>query len=214
MRLPLPRLMLVTDRALRGGSEGLIAAVGEALSGGVDAVQLREKNLPPDELLPLAHRLRALTRDRALLIVNGPLEVALACEADGLHLPEAASPVERPSAGFMVGRSVHSPEAARRAEAEGADYLIAGPVYATPSHPHVPPAGVDLISEVAAAVRLPVLGIGGVSEGRVAEVIRAGAVGVAVITAVLAAPSPEGAARALRRALDAACASERVPRPR
>ena len=210
----LPRLMLVTDRALCGGSEGLVAAVEEALSGGVDAVQLREKDLPPDELLPLARRLRALTRGRALLIVNGALAISLACEADGLHLPEAASTVERPPAEFLVGRSVHSLEAARRAEAEGADYVIAGPLYTTPSHPDVPPAGIDLISGVAGAVRLPVLGIGGLSEGRVAEVVRAGAAGVAVITAVLAASAPSGAARGLRRALDAAYARERVPRSR
>ncbi len=214
MPLLLPRLMLVTDRALCGGSEGLITVVEEALSGGVDAVQLREKELPLDDLLPLARRLRALTRGRALLIVNGTLAIALACEADGLHLPEAASPVQRPPGEFLVGRSVHSLEAGRRAAVERADYVIAGPVYPTPSHPDVPPAGTDLISGVVGAIRLPVLGIGGVSEGRIVEVVRAGAAGVAVITAVLAASSPSGAARGLRRALDAAHARERVPRLR
>jgi len=196
--------MLVTDRALCGGADGLLVAVEDALSAGVDAVQLRERDLPAAELLPLARRLRAVTEGRALLLVNGPLEVALACNADGVHLPEAAPMVERPARPFLVGRSVHSAEAARRAEAEGADYIVAGPVYETRSHAGVEPAGLALIEEIAAAVRVPVLAIGGITTERVEEVVRAGASGVAVISAVLAQPDPLAAAEALRRALDAA----------
>ena len=213
MPLPVPHLMLVTDRALCGGPNGLVDAVVDAIRGGVDAVQLREKELPPGELLALACRLRPVTQGRALLIVNGSLEAALACGADGLHLPEAAPAIERPPAQFLVGRSVHSPDAARRAESEGADYVIAGPVYATRSHPSAEPAGPALIAAVAGAVRTPILAIGGVTAERVAEVIRAGAAGVAVISAVLAAPSSGEAARDLRGALKAAAAGERVARP-
>ncbi len=198
--------MLVTDRALCGGANGLVVAVHAAFAGSVDAVQLREKDLPPDALLPLARRLREVTAGRALLIVNGPLEVALACNADGIHLPEAAQMVERPARPFLLGRSVHSVEAALRAEAQGCDYLIAGPVYATRSHPGSPPAGASLIEEVSRAVRIPVLAIGGVTAERVEEVVRAGASGAAVISAILAAPDPATAARDLRRALDAAWA--------
>src|SRR3990170_1665561 len=117
----LPCLMVVTDRALCGGAEGLPAAVEAAVSGGADAVQLREKDLPAAELMALARRLRAVTQGRALLIVNGPLEVAVAVEADGVHLPEDAPMLPRPRRGFLVGRSVPSAEAARRAEAEGTD---------------------------------------------------------------------------------------------
>src|SRR3990170_4672945 len=90
-RLPVPTLMLVTDRTLAGGEDALVDAVAAAVAGGVDAVQLRGKDLPPDRLLALAHRLRDVTaRTGALLIVNGPLEVALTANADGVHLPEAA----------------------------------------------------------------------------------------------------------------------------
>ena len=213
MPLPLPCLMLVTDRALCGRPESLVATVEDALSGGVDAVQLREKDLPPDELLPLASRLREVARGRALLIVNGPLEVALACGADGVHLPESVPMIERPSRHFLVGRSVHSLEAVLRAQAEGIDYLIAGPVYETRSHPGVPPDGIGLIQEVAQAARIPALAIGGITSERVREAIAAGAAGVAVISAILAAPSPLEAARDLRRALDVAWAEVRVLRP-
>jgi thiamine-phosphate pyrophosphorylase len=223
----LPSLMLVTDRSLCGGADGLVAAVEAAVQGGADAVQLREKDLPPEDLLSLARRLRQATLGRAvptgrqaLLLVNGPLDVALAAEADGVHLPESAPPVQRPREampagrqGFLVGRSVHSLEAARRAEAEGADYVIAGPVYETRSHPGRNPAGLSLIEEITRSVRVPVLAIGGVSAGRVEAVVRAGASGVAVISAVLAQPDKGTAARELRRALDAAWAAVAATRP-
>lgn len=211
--LPYPCLMLVTDRVLAGGPEGLVRAIAAAVEGGADAVQLRERGLPDDELLVLARRLREATAGRALLLVNGRLDVALAVGADGLHLPEAAPAVPRPRPGFLLGRSVHSLEAARRAEAEGADYLIAGPVYATRSHPGAPAAGLGLIREIAGAVRPPVLAIGGVNAGRAGEVVEAGAAGVAVISAVLGDPSPREAARCLREALEAAWARARAPMP-
>jgi len=232
MPLTLPCLMLVTDRLLCGGADGLIAAVEAAVQGGADAVQLREKDpdgrrLPPEDLLPLACRLRQATLGRAvpagrqaLLLVNGPLEVALASEADGVHLPESSPPVRRPREavpvgrqGFLVGRSVHSLEAARRAEAEGADYLVAGPVYETRSHPGRKPAGLSLIEEITRSVRVPVLAIGGISATRAEEVVRAGASGVAVISAILAQPDRRAAAGDLRRALDAAWAAVGAARP-
>ncbi len=215
LRRRLPILMLVTDRALCGGADGLVAAVEAAVAGGVDAVQLREKSLPPDDLLALARRLRTVTRDRALLLVNGPLDVALAAEADGVHLPEAAPSVQRPQPGFLVGRSIHSMDAARRAAAEGVDYLVAGPVYPTRSHPGAEPAGLGLIGEVCEAVHVPVLAIGGVTAERVPAVLRAGpdVIGVAVISAVLAARDPAAAAAELREALVAAWAVQQ-PSPR
>ena len=220
MPLPIPCLMLVTDRSLCGGADGLVAAVEAAVQGGADAVQLREKDLPPEDLLPLARRLRQATLGRALLLVNGSLDVALAVEADGVHLPASALSVWRPreavpvdGQGFLVGRSVHSLEAARRAEAEGADYLVAGPVYETRSHPGREPAGLSLIEGITRRVRVPVLAIGGVNAGRVDEVVRAGASGVAVISAVLAAADRRAAAGDLRRALDAVWIAVGAARP-
>jgi thiamine-phosphate pyrophosphorylase len=98
-------------------------------------------------------------------------------------------------------------EAARRAEAEGAEYLIAGPVYETRSHPGLQPAGVSLIEEVTRRVRIPVLAIGGVTAGRVDEVVRAGASGIAVISAILAQGDRRAAVGQLRSALESAWAA-------
>ena len=204
IRLPQPVLMLITDRHLAGGEEALIDAVAEAIEGGVNAVQLREKDLAPEKLLPLARRLRIVTGDRAALIVNGPLEVALAADADGVHLPEAATDIERPARPFLVGRSVHSREAAERAWSECSDYLIAGPVFETPSHAGVSPGGLALVDDIARAVAIPVLAIGGISAERIEEVMHAGAGGVAVISAILSRESPGDAARELREALEEA----------
>jgi thiamine-phosphate pyrophosphorylase len=204
--LKLPVLMLVTDRRLAGGEDVLVHAVSEAIAGGVTVVQLREKDLAPAELLPLARRLREVTAGKAVLLVNGPTEIALAVAADGIHLPEAAPMVERPDRPFMVARSVHSREAAEAAWAECNDYLVAGPVFESPSHPGVRGSGPKLIETIAGAVAVPVIAIGGVTAERAEEIMRAGAAGVAVISAVLGSPSPGGAAAALRSALDSAWA--------
>jgi histidine triad (HIT) family protein len=206
-KLQVPILMLVTNRKLAGGVDALVRAVAAAVDGGANAVQLREKDLAPAELLPLARRLCEVTAGRALLLVNGPLEIALEAGTDGLHLPEDAPMVERPSPEFVVGRSVHSLEVAQRASDEGVDYVVAGPVYATHSHPEAPAAGVELISRIAGAVPVPVIAIGGITAERADAVVRAGAAGAAVISAVLEAASPREAAHDLRQALGAALLS-------
>ncbi len=199
-----PCLMLVTDRKLAGGETALVKAVAEGVRGGVNAVQLREKDMSADELLRLTRRLRDVTAGQALLLVNGPLDVALACGADGVHLPEAVAMIERPARPFLIGRSVHSVEAAERAAEERCDHVIAGPVYETTSHVGLRAAGPRLVGEVAANVAMPVLAIGGITADRLEEVIASGASGVAVISAILASDQPAAAARKLRFSLDAA----------
>ncbi|HEY5639983.1 MAG TPA: thiamine phosphate synthase [Dehalococcoidia bacterium] len=206
--LPLPCLMLVTDRTQAGGEDRLVEAVAAAVEGGVNAVQLREKDLPPPDLTRLARRLREAIGGRALLVVNGNADVARDLGADGLHLPSDA-PFARPDGVALVGRSVHSVEDAVRAEREGADYVIAGPIYETASHPDRPAAGVELVSRAATALSIPVVAIGGITAPRVPDVLSAGAAGVAVISAVLGAESPAAGAAALREALEAVPAVER-----
>ena len=171
-------------------------------------VQLREKDRPSRELYELAITLHAVLRGRALLLVNDRVDVALASGADGVHLPERSLPGKavREIAGdsCIVGRSVHSVEAAVQAERDGADFVEVGAVYETASKPGVTPAGVELVRAVADAVRLPVIAVGGVSADNVGDVVRAGADGVAVISAIMDADDPQWAAGRLRRALDEA----------
>ncbi|HVF09252.1 MAG TPA: thiamine phosphate synthase, partial [Abditibacteriaceae bacterium] len=140
--MTLPRLLLVTDRhRMRPSFEGALAA---ALRGGARLVQLREKDLAPREVFPLALQAQRLTeRYGAKLIINSRADIARATHADGVHLPESdISPaIARLSLGqySICGTSVHSVETARRASDEGADYLVFGPVFSTGSHPTASP---------------------------------------------------------------------------
>ena len=210
-KLTVPCLALVTDRSALGGLS-LEEAVAQAIEGGANLVQLREKD--PDErslaaadLLALAEKLRAVTQGRALFLVNDRLDVALACAADGVHLPERGLPVAaaRRLAGdaFIIGRSVHSVAEAVRAQEEGADYVQVGAIFASRSHPGQPVAGLSLLEDVAAAVAIPILAVGGITAANVGDVMRAGASGAAVISAILGTPSPREAARGLAQAMAA-----------
>lgn len=195
-----PILMLVTDRRLAGGEGALLRAVAAAVEGGVNAVQMREKDLPPTELSWLVRRLRDVTAGRALFLVNGSADVALEAAADGVHLPETAEPPPTTWT-YTWGRSVHSSAAAARALSEGARYLIAGLVFQTRSHPGTAPAGLSLIREIAAFAQVPVIGIGGITADNTRDVMQAGAQGVAVISAILASDDPRQAAARLHEAL-------------
>ena len=168
-------------------------------------VQLREKHMPPFELLRLAHRLRFVTQDQALLIVNDRVDVALLAGADGVQLGETALDVAdvRSLVGpdMLIGRSVHSEVGAVDAECQGADYLVLGTVFETASHPEGQVGGLDLVREVTGAVGIPVLGIGGITADNAAGVMEAGASGVAVITALTMAEDPQLAATDLAEAI-------------
>jgi thiamine-phosphate pyrophosphorylase len=199
-------LYLVTDRQQTCGRP-LVDVVHAALDGGVDAVQLREKDLLGAELLRLATQLRDLTtRYGAALLINDRIDVALAAGADGVHLGQDAIPPADArrivGATRLVGTSTHSPAEAGAAGAGGADFVVFGPVYRTPSKtPFGPPRGPDELAEVTASVRLPVFAIGGITAERVAEVRQAGAAGIAVISAIIAAEDPTRAAQELLAAL-------------
>jgi thiamine-phosphate pyrophosphorylase len=194
--------MVITDPEL-ASPRSLEDVVRDCLSAGVRAIQLRDKASSPAQLLSSARTLRALTRKaRALLFVNDRLDVALAADADGAHLgpddiPLAAARRASPS-GFLLGYSTDDPEDARRAEAEGADYLGCGAVWQTSSKAVGDEAiGLARLDEVCSAVRIPVIAIGGVTADRARQVARTRAAGIAVIGAVMGAPDPRAAAKAL-----------------
>jgi thiamine-phosphate pyrophosphorylase len=193
-----PRLILVTDRRATGGRD-LLEVVAAALDAGLPAVQLRDKDLPGRPLLALAERLRAATaRTGALLFVNDRVDVAIAVGADGVHLGHGALPAAVARRllprGAGVGVSIHAPGEAT----EDADFAFFGPVWDTPGKTAAGPAR---LAEAVAAAAVPVLAVGGVTAERVPAVHAAGAAGVAVIRAILAADDPAAATRALVAAL-------------
>ncbi len=208
--LPNPALCLVTDRRVCPPDE-LPDRVAAAVSGGVDIVQLRDKDEPGSTLLGLAQALRRVTRPPAILLVNERADVALAAGADGVQLGETAMPTEavRPilPEGCIIGRSVHSVDGALQAQASGADFLLVGTMFATQSHPGEEPSGPGLLERIrAAGVCAPLLAIGGITADNVAQVMRAGANGAAVITAILASADPAHEASRIKSAMQDAMA--------
>ena len=198
-------LYLITDRA--AAARPPVDVVEECLGAGLRAVQLREKDLEARELLALAGGLRESTRRHgARLLVNDRADVALAAGADGVQRTHLSLPVDAlraiTPAGFLIGASAHSTSEAREAVDHGADFVVFGPVYDTPSkRRYGPPQGLAALESVARAVSRPVLAVGGLTPERVAEVLAAGAAGVAVIGAVYAAPRPADATKAFLDAL-------------
>jgi thiamine-phosphate pyrophosphorylase len=202
-------LTLVTDREL-GGDRPLLQIVEEALTGGATAVQLRDKRSPAGGLLELGSEMRRICRlHGAPLLVNDRADLALALSADGVHLGSEDLPVADARRllppPLWIGVSAASVREARSAEEAGADYLGVGPVFATATKADAgDPIGLERLSEIAAAVRIPVVGIGGIGAVNCASVIEAGAAGVAVISAIMAAEDPATSARRMREILDAA----------
>ena len=198
--IDLPCLCLVTDRG-RVARGGLVDMARAAVDGGVGMVQLREKDMPAGEFLGLARELRGVTEGKALLIVNDRVDIALLSGADGVQLGEngldVASARRLVGADMVVGRSVHSVEGAVKAEADGADFLVLGTIFETASHPGGRTGGLGLVREVSGRVRVPAIGIGGVTASNAAGLVAAGAAGAAVITAVSMAANPKDAAARL-----------------
>lgn len=198
-------LYLVTDRGLSQG-RSTVNVVRAAVRGGVTCVQLREKHCSAREFIAEARAIKALLdslETRIPLIINDRIDLALAVGADGVHLGQSDMPLAdaRRLAGqsMIIGVSAESVEDAVRAEAEGADYLGVSPVFATPTKTDAaPPLGVDGMRSIRAAVRLPLVGIGGIHAGNAAAVIRAGANGVAVVSAIVSAACPKSAATDLK----------------
>jgi thiamine-phosphate pyrophosphorylase len=202
-------LCVITDATLAPGGDH-VAIARAALAGGADMIQLRDKAGDVRALLPQARAIQALCRSHsAIFIVNDRLDLALAAEADGVHvgqddLPaEAARPLLGP--GRILGVSTHSREQAEAARASGADYIGFGPIFPTGTKKTgYTPRGPTELRKIRAAVPLPILAIGGITLENVAEVIAAGATAPAVISAVVAARDIAAAAAAFRARVAAA----------
>ena len=196
------RIVVVAEAGL-AAPRSLVDVVEAALAGGARAVQLRNKGDTARELMAAGERLAPLVRRAgALLFVNDRFDIALALEADGVHLgpddvPVAAVRAAAPQ-GFLIGRSADDPRVARRSVADGTDYIGCGTVFPTSTKSdagHV--IGVEGLRRVVEAVPVPVLGIGGITNERVPAVAETGAAGVAVVSAVMRAPDPASVVRSM-----------------
>jgi len=201
---------LVTQASLSAGRD-TADVVAAAIEGGVGVVQLREKDRSARERYETGRRVRALTREAGVaFVVNDRVDLAQALDADGVHLgdDDLPVPVARDLLGedAVVGRSASTVEAAREAEAAGADYLGVGAVFATGSKDDIPEeehaVGTERVAAIADAVDIPIVGIGGITAENAADVVAAGADGVAVITAITGAEDPAAATADLAAAVE------------
>jgi thiamine-phosphate pyrophosphorylase len=209
-------LYLVADPEL-SGDRPFLQVVASALSGGVCAVQLRDKHASARELLLVGEEMLRIAHSySASFLINDRPDLALALQADGVHVgPEDLPPGEarrllpKPR---LLGVSAGTLQEALSAQEFGADYLGVGPVFPTTTKRDAgEPLGLATLSQIAAAVRIPVIGIGGITLDNAASTIEAGCAGVAVVSALMGAADPEKAARALRGVTEEALA--RVSRP-
>ena len=197
---------VITDRRL-AGDRSILDVVRAAIRGGATVIQLREKEATTREMVELGQALLQITREAGVpLIVNDRVDVALAIDADGVHVGQDDMPaaIARRLIGpdKILGVSAETVEEALAAQRDGADYLGVGDIYGTTTKPDAgPPIGLEGLRRIVEAVTIPCVGIGGITPENAAAVVKAGAAGVAVVSAVMAAPDPEEAARRLRDAV-------------
>jgi thiamine-phosphate pyrophosphorylase len=204
-RLRTARLYFVCD-ARPGGvdPEPLLRA---ALGGGVDIVQLREKQLGRAEIERAASTFRRIADNySALFIVNDDPDLARSCDADGVHVGQDDASVEEARAALgpqaIIGQSTHSEEQIAAAQARDIDYFAVGPVWETPTKPGRPAVGLELVTSAAERATKPFFAIGGISPLNAGQVVAAGADRLCVVRAIRDAPHPGVAAEALRRSFD------------
>lgn len=201
----------VTCERLSAGKSDLEVLEG-LIQGGAGIVQLREKDRSKKELYPLALEFRKMTaRHQILLIINDHVDIALAVEADGVHLGQDDLPLaaaRKLGPDLIIGASTHSLEEALRAQAEGADYINIGPIFPTQTKDGIHHfLGIEAIRTIGSKVEIPFTVMGGITESNIHEVIAQGARRVAMVTALTQAPDIAAAVKSLKERIGSGCGS-------
>lgn len=195
--MTLPSIYLITDRHQVPRDQDFFATIEQLLQAGLRMIQLREKDLPPSELLSMAQQLRDLTRRYdSLLLINDRIDIAKAVDADGVHLRQTSMPADT-ARGLLgreklIGVSTHTEEEINRAVNQGADFITFGPVYYTPSKATYGfPKGLTELRTACELSSVPVYALGGIKTTNTPATLATGVHGVAVISALLATPTPQ-----------------------
>ncbi len=200
------KLYLVTNSDKFDSEDLFLDAVASALKGGVDILQLREKNMPANKIIELGKKIKLLCGEyNALFIVNDRVDIAFAVGADGVHLGQDDMDIQSAreilGENAIIGVSTHAPEQAQKAVLDGADYIGVGPVFTTPTKPGRQSVGLEYVKWVSDNIDLPAFAIGGIDLDNVNEVISNGAKRIAVVRAIINSVNPEIAARAFLEVL-------------
>lgn len=197
-----PRLYIITDR-VAAGNRPLEQIVEQAIRGGATIVQLREKDASEEEMIFIGRRLHVITKKHNVpLIVNDNIRAALAIDAEGLHIGQAD--MDMRAARLLLGNKILGVSAktvleGQHAEREGVDYLGVGPIFQTKTKKDAgSPIGLQTLSEIVAAVSIPVVAIGGITASNAGAVLKTGVHGIAVISAVMGAKDPKKAVSELK----------------
>ncbi len=200
------KLHVLTDVVLQSRFSH-IELTGLAIAGGADTIQFRQKSGSTREMIEIARQMKRLCKDAGVtFIVNDRIDVAIAAEADGVHLGQDDFPIplarEMLGESRIIGGSAATMDEARVCLSEGAEYVGFGPVYPTTSKEDAGPvSGIDILKQVVEAIPLPIIAIGSISAENTPQVMDAGAHGIAVISAVCCQDDPEQATRAIHQAL-------------
>jgi len=199
-------LYFITDRTL--SRSGVISDVAAAIRGGVRVVQYREKALPKEKMIKEAKELAGLCKKaKVIFIVNDFIDVALACDADGVHLGPCDTPLAKARKalgnGKIIGVTAGSIDEAKRFEREGADYIGLSPVFATGTKKDAgQPAGLSVVREAGKKLRIPFVAIGGINRENLDSVLDAGAKSVCMISAIIKSEDIEKEVKAIRRIIN------------
>ncbi len=191
-------------------SPDIINLIDRAYRGGAGIVQLRMKQVRDHDFVRLGLKVREIARHYGRgFVVNNRADLALAVDADAVHVGQEDMPlehlralIEKTNSHLLIGKSTHSLEQALQAQAEGADYIGVGPVFSTPTKPDYVPVGLELVSRVRQKIRIPFVAIGGIDSMNASEVIKAGASCIAVVRAIFSSPDPLQSAATLRSIMD------------